>query len=1149
MSFVHLHLHSEFSLADGILKVKKLVQQVAAEGMPAVALTDINNMFALVKFYETCLSNGVKPVLGAELLLVAKTGSERIVALAMNGEGYANLRKLVSYTYTATDERGLLSEEVIFEHQAGLIILSGGIQGHLWSLCEQQDQEALVERVQRWQAVFGDRYYLEITRTDRAGEEAALAQLVQVAVQLGVPVVATNDAVFAERDDFEAHETRVCIHEGRGLDDPRRERRHSEEQYIKSPEEMGALFQDIPNVLANSLEIAKRCNVQVELGTYYLPDYPIPKDETLASFLELTSRQGLEQRFQQLGIPQDKHPEYHERLDFELGVINQMGFAGYFLIVMEFIAWSKQEKIPVGPGRGSGAGSLVAYALGITDLDPLAYDLLFERFLNPERVSMPDFDVDFCMEGRDRVIQHVSELYGENAVSQIITFGTMAAKAVVRDVARVQGKPYGLADKLSKLIPFEVGMTLSKAMEESSELKEFVEGSEEVSEIMDMAYKLEGIVRNVGRHAGGVVIAPSALTDFVPLYTETLGGSLVSQYDKDDVERAGLVKFDFLGLKTLTIIDWTVAEVNSNRAESDHLDIDKIPLNDPATFELLRKADTTAVFQLESRGMKDLIRRLLPDSIDDIIALVALFRPGPLQSGAVDDYINRKHKREEVVFPHPTLEECLDGTYGVVLYQEQVMQIAQVLAGFTLGQADLLRRAMGKKKPEEMARVRKEFLEGTGERGVDSKLSNEIFDLMEKFAGYAFNKSHSATYAVVSFQTAWLKTHHPEAFMAANLSADMQNIDRVVVLVDEVRSMGLTLLPPSINLSQYRFTVQNESVVYGLGAVRGVGEGPVEAIVEARKDGAFKDLRDFCRRVDSRKINKRVHEALIGSGACDEFARPGEDVNETRARLRAELPDAIKSAEQVAHNEAAGMADMFGGLDSAAETEAEVSIARVQYVSLSTRDRLAGEKDTLGLYLTGHPIEEYEYELRNFCRQRIVDLKPEKKNQWVSGMVLSSRVMKSRRGAPMAFLVLDDRSARIEVSLFPETYEKYGSKVAKDELVIIEGEVESDDFSGGLTLRTERVLSIAEARKKFSSGFVLDYTEDRIPGDFNHRLKDILEPHRCEQAGCAVTVLYQAGDARARINLGQDWQVDANDDLLLELKKEFGTKVALAYNG
>ncbi|HBF62751.1 MAG TPA: DNA polymerase III subunit alpha, partial [Gammaproteobacteria bacterium] len=819
--FVHLHVHSEYSLADGLFKVKDLVGRAAAAGMPAVALTDRNNLFALVKFFEACMGQGVKPIMGAEVLVqeTPQDSAERVLLLARDLQGYRNLLALISASYTTTAQRGVLCEQEIFAAKSGLIVLSGGVRGHLWSLLNNGDLAQAEERAKRWQGEFGDAYYLEVTRCGRADEEQNLRHLLTIAASTGIGVVATNDVCFAEADDFEAHETRVCIHEGRTLNDGRRERRYSERQYLRSPQEMAELFQDIPSALTNAVEIAKRCNVEVALGTYYLPDYPIPDQQTPEQYLLQVSSEGLSKRLA-AGGPADQWTaaDYQERLQFELDVINQMGFAGYFLIVMEFIAWAKQNNIPVGPGRGSGGGSLVAYALGITDLDPLQYDLLFERFLNPERVSMPDFDVDFCMEGRDRVIQHVSDMYGVEAVSQIITFGTMAAKAVVRDVARVQGKPYSLADKLSKLIPFEVGMTLTKAMEESQEMADFVAANEEVSEIMDMAYKLEGIVRNVGRHAGGVVIAPSALTDFVPLYTEDSGSGLVSQYDKDDVERAGLVKFDFLGLKTLTIVDWTLELVNQHRQLQGEsaLEVEDIPIDDPAAFKLLRAAETTGVFQLESRGMKDLIRRLLPDGINDVIALVALFRPGPLQSGAVDDYIDRKHGKAAVAYPHPSLQPVLESTYGVVLYQEQVMQIAQVLAGFSLGQADLLRRAMGKKKAEEMAKVREQFLHGTGEHDIAPKLANEIFDLMEKFAGYAFNKSHSATYALVSVHTAWLKARYPAQFMAANLSADMQNIDRVVVLIEEVRRMQLPLRPPSVNDSDHRFTVKEGAVVYGL---------------------------------------------------------------------------------------------------------------------------------------------------------------------------------------------------------------------------------------------------------------------------------------------------------------------------------------------
>ena len=1149
--FVHLHVHSEFSLSEGLLKVKDVVGTTAERGTPALALTDCNNLFALVKFYEACLSQGVKPILGAEFVVsCSETGmSGRIVALARNIAGYSNLIALISAGYTSAQQRGIIAEEDIFARKEGLIILAGGVGGHLSAELAIDDQGPVLNRALKWQQEFSEDYFLEITRTGREKEEEMLRRTLAIASKLDIGVVASNDVCFTAAEDFEAHETRVCIHQGRALDDPRRKRQHSRQQYLRSDAEMATLFADIPSALQNTVEIAKRCNVEVPLGTYYLPDYPIPNGLGPEDYIQQVSQEGLDRRLAKTGpLNGFTEQDYSDRLAFELGVINQMGFAGYFLIVMEFIAWAKSNGIPVGPGRGSGAGSLVAYVLDITDLDPLEYDLLFERFLNPERVSMPDFDVDFCMEGRDRVIQHVSDMYGVESVSQIITFGTMAAKAVVRDVARVQGKPYGLADKLSKLIPFEVGMTLTKAMAESAEMKEFVESSEEASEIMDMAFKLEGIVRNVGRHAGGVVIAPSALTDFVPLYTEDSGTGLVSQFDKDDVERAGLVKFDFLGLKTLTIIDWAVKSINKYRQTlgEEPVEIENIPLDERGTFEQLRRGETTGIFQLESRGMKELIRRLLPENIDDIIALVALFRPGPLESGAVDDYINRKHGTEAVSFPHPSLEPVLESTYGVVLYQEQVMQIAQVLAGFSLGQADLLRRAMGKKKASEMAKVREQFLAGTAENDVSAGLANEIFDLMEKFAGYAFNKSHSATYAIVSFQTAWLKSRYPAHFMAANLSADMQTIDRVVILVDEVRRMKMSLLPPDVNISQFRFSVKGEAVIYGLGAVRGVGEGPVSAIVEARVRGPYLDLADFCRRVDSKKANKRVLLALISSGAMDEFALADETLNQTRARLLATLPQAVRGAEQVARDRAVGITDLFGGIES----QPAVQDFEVQSMAkpLTTLERLGGEKDTLGLYLTGHPIESYEKELGHFCRSKIKDVRASKNTQWVAGMVISNRVMKNKRGSSMAFLVLDDRSARLEVSLFSDAFQNYVHKVSKDELLVIEGEIQSDERNGGITLRASQVLTMDEARQKFSRGLALDFTASQLPVNFNQKLKEILQPYQVPGATCPVAILYKAEEAQGKISLGPEWHVKVSQQLLFDLEENFGDeKVSLNY--
>ncbi|MEQ8483415.1 MAG: DNA polymerase III subunit alpha [Pseudomonadales bacterium] len=1152
--FVHLRVHSEFSLADSIIKVKPLASRVAELGMPALALTDRANLFALVKFYQAALGAGVKPLVGVDMMVLGAPGERhRVGLLAMNAAGYRNLLALVSAAYVGSVERGCVSWAQLVEHADGLLALSGGRDGELGQALL-KDPATAEPVAARWAQAFPDRYYVELCRTGRSGEGAQVALAVDLAARLGLPVVATNDVCFLRRDDYEAHETRVCIHEGRALDDPRRERRYTEEQYLKSAAEMAELFSDLPEALDNTVEIARRCNVEVVLGQYHLPNYPVPEGQTLEQYLQSEARRGLDARLarlDELGERTLPESQYRDRLEFELGVINQMGFPGYFLIVMEFIGWAKANHIPVGPGRGSGGGSLVAYALGITDMDPLRYGLLFERFLNPERVSMPDFDIDFCMEGRERVIAHVSERYGQDAVSQIITFGTMAAKAVVRDVARVQGKSYSLADKLSKLIPFEPGMTLTKAVEQSRELATFIRDSEDAAEIMDMAYKLEGVVRGVGRHAGGVVIAPSALTDFVPLYVDELSGGLVSQFDKDDVESAGLVKFDFLGLKTLTVIDWAVKGINGPlTASAARVQIERIPLDDATTFDLLRRGETTGVFQLESRGMKDLIRRLKPDRFDDIVALMALFRPGPLQSGAVDDYINRKHGIEPVVYPHPEVAGVLAPTYGVMLYQEQVMEIAQVLAGFTLGQADLLRRAMGKKKPEEMAKVRQQFQDGCAARGVDAGVASHIFDLMEKFSGYAFNKSHSATYALVSLQTAWLKAHHPAAFMAATLSADMQNIDKVVTLVDEVRRMGLTLRPPSVNRSEFRFTGRDGEVIYGLGAVRGVGEGPVSALVAARDAGGpFVSLSDFCRRVDARKANKRVLEALIRSGAMDELTAGDESIDLIRARLMAELPDAMQGAEQAARDRALGMVDLFGGVGELPEAPPE----RAPVAPLGRRERLEGEKETLGLYLTGHPIEDYLPELRQICPHDVASLRAGRGSQLVAGLVVSMRTMRSRRGGDLCFLVIDDRSGRMEASLFTEAFEAHRGRIAKDTILLFEGEVQTDDFSGSLSMKVDSVYTMEEARVRFGRALLLDLCAEEAPGDLPERLKRCLAPHRQDRAGCPVAVLYQTGNghgqrARGRILLGPDWQVKPSDDLLARLRTEFGSeRVTLSY--
>ncbi len=1200
-SFAHLRLHTEFSINDGLVTVKPLIARLRALSMPAVAITDLSNMFSLIKFYSAALKTGIKPVCGCDVLVESDDRSKqtRLVLLVKNQAGYLSLTKLISELYTENPSQSepVVRKSALAGRVDGLIALSGAQNSDVGSALLAEEPELAKKLLQQWQELFPDSFYLELQRVGKPEEEDYIDAAVLLALETACPVVASNDVRFIDQDDFDAHEVRVCINERRTLNDPRRPHNYTEQQYLKSAQEMAKLFEDIPEAIENAWEIVKRCNLTLKLGKPCLPNYPVPDNMEMEQYFSDLSSEGLKKRLSSLYgedyQSQDIEQPYWERLRFELGVINQMGFAGYFLIVMEFIQWSRDNGIPVGPGRGSGAGSIVAYALGITDLDPLKYDLLFERFLNPERVSMPDFDVDFCMEGRDRVIQHVAELYGKDAVAQIITFGTMAAKAVVRDVARVQSKPYALADKLSKLIPFEPGMTLKKAFEVEPLLGEFVDSDEDAQEIMEMAYKLEGITRNVGKHAGGVVIAPTKLTDFTPLYCDEAGQGLVTQFDKNDVETAGLVKFDFLGLRTLTIIDWAVKMINARAAEGEaKVDISRLPLTDEKVYKLLQKGETTAIFQLESRGMKDLIKRQVPNCFEDIIALVALFRPGPLQSGMVDDFIDRKHGRTRVVYPHPELEPVLSNTYGVILYQEQVMQIAQVLANYSLAGADILRKAMGKKNPQEMAKQRSLFLAGAAARDIDADLAESIFDLMEKFAGYGFNKSHSAAYALVSYQTAWLKTHYPACFMAAVLSADMQNTDKIVTLIDECRSMKLVIVPPDVNRGQFNFTVNDrDEIVYGLGAIKGLGEGPVDSILAAREQRPFTNLLDICQRVDSQNVNKRTMEALIRSGALDNMV--AGDLDYSRALLSALLPQAMQAAEQSNRNHASGVDDMFGEIAPAGTEDADLSASNIKVRAWAEQHRLNVEKETLGLWLSGHPIDEFLPELSHITKDRLVNLRPERGPQTVAGVLHSIRTMKNKAGDTIAFLVLDDRSARLEVSLFAKEYEKYRETLQKDLIMVVECTVNVDDYSGGMRGRGKSVMTLSEARKRYAHRVALNLQAESLSSGFCEHLARILEPYRkpnvhpasvepvsslpaagvdrssgqnegrsvnfgnngqlqspaeAEAPGCQVMVRYQRSDSIGCIMLGQEWTVSPADDLIQRLRLEYGKdKVVLSY--
>lgn len=1174
--FVHLRVHTEFSLVDSVVRIKPLMPAVRAGGMPSVALTDQSNMFALIKFYRASLANGIKPVVGVDARVV--TDAEQttpMVLLAQNSEGYLNLTKLVSRSYQeGQDTHGAtLHVDWLRGHTEGIIALSGGRFGEIGQALLADNTDLATERLKRFMQLFPDRFYIELQRTGRPEEERYIHAALPLAARMSCPVVATNDVRFIKPSDFEAHEIRVCIQQGYEVTNARRPRNYSEQQYLKSAAEMEALFADIPQALENSVQIAMSCNLDISLGDPRLPDFPVPEGMDENDYLRSLSQQGLEDRLSRLyDMAADDFAEtrkpYDARLNRELDVIIQMGFPGYFLIVADFIEWSRDNNVPVGPGRGSGAGSLVAYVLGITDLDPLAYDLLFERFLNPERVSMPDFDIDFCMDKRDQVIQYVGEKYGSDRVSQIITYGTMAAKAVVRDVARVMGHPYGFGDRLSKMVPMDIGITLSTALETAEDFKRAYHNEEETRTVVDMALQLEGLPRNAGKHAGGVVIAPTKLTDFTPLYCEADGSSLVTQFDKDDAEAVGLVKFDFLGLRTLTIIENAVQMINKKREAESQLDLEKLSYTDKDTYLLLQQANTTGVFQLESGGMKKLIARLKPDCFDEIVALVALYRPGPMSSGMLDDFINRKNGLEPVSYPHPdfqheSLKPILESTYGVIVYQEQVMQIGQVLAGYTLGGADVLRRAMGKKKPEEMAKQRSVFTEGCSKNGIDEHLSKNIFDLVEKFAGYGFNKSHSVAYAVLSYQTAWLKCHYPAEFYSSVLTADMDVTEKVVRTVEDLLIYGGKLLPPDINYSETTFTpVDKKTVRYGLAAIKGVGEAVIDKILEERKSGGkFKNLMDLCQRVDDAKVNRSVFEGLIRAGALDSLAPTIESADEDakrwqgRATLMANLALALNAANQQSRNKQSGQSDMFGEMS---ETQ-ELDIEMVHVDPWSEIERLSAERKTTGLYLTGHPIEPYLPELAKITSGRLADQcsrvpgggAQDGRNSRatvdavVAGLVTDLRIRATNRGSKIMTATLDDCTAKVDVVVTGELLETEGQKLSQDSLVVIDGGLGIDQFSGGFSIRARQIYTIEDARERFARLLLVTWD-----GGNNESLADIqlaLASHR-SGGRLPVAIDYTNDKATARIRLGEDWYINPSPQLLESLNRTHGVSdVDLVY--
>ena len=1136
--FIHLKVHSEYSIVDSLVRVDQLLQRVVELEMPAVALTDETNLFALIKFYREALNKGIKPIIGAELILAeGKEELFHLSVLCQNQVGFQHLIQLLSRAYVeGHHQRGqaLIQWNWLIELSEGLIVLSGGRQGDIGRALLRNQNSLAEERLARWLKHFPNRFYLELHRTQRDQEEEYIHFAVKLALAYDIPVVSTNDVRFLYQEDFEAHEARVCIQQGCLLNDPNRSRSYSNQQYLKSTKEMKTLFSDIPEAFKNTLEIAKRCNVQVSLGKVFLPKFPVPTNRTEEGFFCEQAKQGLEQRLGKFKI----NRVYRERLEMEIDVITRIGFSGYFLIVADFVAWAKKDNIPVGPGRGSGAGSLVAYALGITELDPLEHELLFERFLNLERVSMPDLDIDFCMEGRDRVISYVAERYGRNAVAQIITYGTMAARAVLRDVGRVLGLPYGYVDKIAKLVPFELGMTLKTALKQEEIFSKHYAEDDAVKNLINLAMKLEGLVRNAGKHAGGVVIAPTKLVDFVPLYSESNSNHIVTQFDKDDIEAVGLVKFDFLGLRTLTIIKWAVQSVNMKRKmrKEPFLDIGSIPLDDKKTYELLKSCSTIAVFQLESRGMKDLIRRLQPDNFADIMALVALFRPGPLQSGMVDIFINCKHGKQDVHYLHPDLEPVLRSTYGVILYQEQVMQIAQVLAGYSLGAADVLRHAMGKKKLKEMAKQREVFIKGSTARGLKSDLANQVFDLMEKFSGYGFNKSHSAAYALIAYQTAWLKTHYPAEFMAAVLSSDMDNTDKIVVLINECRDMSLELLPPSVNRGQYHFTVNTEGQIeYGLGAIKGVGEAAVLHIIACRETkGEFTGLFNFCHRVDLRKINRRVLEPLIKAGTMDTFGV-------SCASLLRSLDKALQSAEQKNRNTKLGQNDLF---DNELDIKQEENYEQVP--KWNDNERLQVEKEMLGLYISGHPLQACEKEIKTVGAVPISQLIAyEKSSVMIIGISLAIRNLITRSGKRMAVLTLEDRTGTIEVTLFSDLYHQVAGILNKNTILVVRGIVRKNDFTDGLKIVADLIYTLDKVREQAKRILIRVTTKEEI----NRLLTELPAVVKEYLKGpCPIAIAYQGETASAELMFGKTWQVKPREKLISQLSQLYGKeKVELEY--
>ncbi len=1145
--FSHLHCHSEYSVENSLIRIPKLLEKAKQLNMGAIALTDNANLFAAVKFYQQAISVGIKPIFGAELRLQGKEKNTSLLLLCQNHQGYLNLSKLISWSYLQGQNiNGVsITTEQLVANQQGLIMIALPVNS---DIAEQLLNNKIPEAQQQakfWQSVFGNRFYLAVQRTNRAYDERHLHLCIELSLTLDIPVVATNDVEFLKKHDFAAHEARICIAQGGLLDDARREKKYSCEQYLKSIDEMSALFVDLPEILANTVEIAKRCNVHFELHKKnYLPNFPIPKGLTMADFFSQESKAGLDKRLQNKQV---NRKVYDERLVFELSVIIQMDFPGYFLIVADFIRWSKDNSIPVGPGRGSGAGSLVAYALGITNIDPIKHELLFERFLNPERVSMPDFDIDFCTNRRDEVIEYVAQKYGREKVSQIITYGTMAAKGVVRDVGRILGHQYGFSDQISKSIPNDLKINLQRALGNfteddsqenkekwySEELRNRYDSEESVTTLIDLSLELEGLVRNVGTHAGGVLIAPSKISDFCPIYKGP-GDSdgVLSQFDMKDIEALGLVKFDFLGLSNLSVIDKTIKLIYAKGLSNELIDIDNLSLEDKAVYALLQRCDTTGIFQLESEGMRGYLKELVPDSFADIVAILALYRPGPLDAGMVDDYILVKHGTK-AKYPHPMLEKILKPTNGVFLYQEQVMQSAQIMAGYSLGAADLLRRAMGKKIASEMEKQRDIFVKGAAKNGIKEKKANEIFNLIDKFSGYGFNKSHSVAYAYISYQTAWLKAYYPAAFMASVLSGMMDDIDKVASTVGEVRAMGLEIKGVNVNESYYEFSIQDDkTITYGLGAIKGIGEALAEALITDRQsNGNYQNLFDFCTRIDKKNLNKRALEALIYSGALDVF-----EID--RASLIKTYPNAMKQAEQKQSDDVSGQSGLFADT----QTHNEYEVRYLSSPNFSFRETLQFEKSVMGYYFCQHPTDEYKSDLARISAVLPSELifRNNKKVR-ILALISALHYRNTKNGTQIAIIKVEDGVKGLNAVVFSKILSAVSERLIIDTVVVISGKV-NKDYRDEWQLVVDKIEDIDSIKMQHICGFGILLNAKHWP--IFDQLKEILLKNK---GNCPVKISYTTDCLQGNLLLNKAYSVTPNQQLIDTIDKLAKGRVSKIY--